>query len=358
MSSRRPFAALLAFSVLCLAGVARGDTIVLVNGDVVTGEVIKLDRDELVVDADLLDDIRIDLEDIASVTTSRPFVVGFDRETVTGQIVVIDGRTYVRSASSSETDSATTSADEEVDGELREIRFEEVFLFEPLEAHIRYEGDLDLGINGASGNTEQASFNVSGEFAPAIGLNTLRIEGQLNRTVSQGERIASNWRVQGAYEREFTKRWTLVGLNRYERDRFQDLDLRITGAAGPRMTVFRKNPELEIFLGPAGVDESFVEGDDRTFVAALWALSFDHDVSWPDVNIYHKHNIVAGLSDRQTIIQSTTGLKWDLVGDLDLKLEYQIDWNSNPTEGAGEVDQRYLIKLSFDFEGDENDWLH
>lgn len=353
----RPFAAFFAFFSLALVGVARGDTIVLVNGDVITGEVLRLERDELVVDADMLDDVRIDLEDIASVTTSRPFVVGFDRETVTGQIVVIDGRTYVRTSSASEAQDDTSSEPTEHDADLREVRFEDVFLFEPLEAHIRYEGDLDLGINGASGNTEQASFNVSGEFAPSIGLNTVRIEGQLNRTVSQGERIASNWRAQGAYEREFTQRWTLVGLNRFERDRFQDLDLRITGAAGPRLTVFRKNPELEIFLGPAGVDESFVEGDDRTFVAALWALSFEHDVSWPDVKIYHKHNIVAGLSDRQTIIQSTTGLKWDLVGDLDLKLEYQVDWNSNPTEDAGEVDQRYLIKLSYEFEGDENDWL-
>lgn len=344
----------LTLALALAAAAVRADTVHLTNGDIVRGDILELDDDELVVDADKLDDVNIDIDDIAWVETSRPFLVQYtDGTEIRGYVAYVDGRMLVRPPPDS---SGGRPVRRRADPQ-RALDFAEVADFDPAEAWISYEAELDVGINGASGNTDQASFAVSGELAPTFGPYTLRLNGQLNHVRTNDVETAANWRFQGAFEREINYRWSVVGLNRYECDRFQDLDLRITAAAGPFARLLRKRPSLEIFLGPAFVNEAFYSEDDRTFAAALWSLDFEYDFPKPDITPYHNHNLVIGLSDRQTIVQTTTGLKLELVDDLDLKLEYQFDWNNKPTDDAEAIDQRYLVKISYELEGDENDWF-
>lgn len=360
-SCRRAIVAivLLVWLVLAVAGDARADTVHLTNGDVVTGTILELDDDEIVFDAALLDEVRIEIEDIAYLETSRPVSIQYgDGREVTGYVVREHGQMVLR-PERPEAAADEPGVDTEANGAATDapvVTLGELFKLEPVETYYRYEGELDVGINVASGNTDQSSFNVSGMIAPSFGKNTVRLSGQLNRTVSDGDTTASNWRIDGSYEREFTRRWRAVALNRYENDKFQDLDLRVTAAAGPGYTLLFAQPSLDVFLAPAYVHETFDGGEKRDFAALLWGLNFAYDVPRPDLNFYHTHSISVGVTESQTVALTTTGFKWEIIGDLDLKLEYQVDWNSKPAAGADEFDQRYLVKISYDFEGDENDW--
>ncbi len=409
----------LALLLVCAAHVA-ADTVHLKNGDIVSGEILELDGDEVVVDTELIDIIRIDAGDITYLETSRPFTIQYhDGSDANGYIVHEDGQMVLRAelpesaeqedpkpAAADATDGveaveaevaeaaapggavvaevvtppdadvvedtgamAEAAVDEEtsnyeaeiaattVASEGRVVTLDEVFNLEAVETYYRYEAEVDVGINVSKGNTDQSNFNLSGMIAPSFGKNTVRLGGQLNRTESDGETTVSNWRIDASYEREFSRRWRAIALNRYENDKFQDLDLRVTAAAGPGYSILIDNPSLDVFLAPAYVHESFTE-EDRDFAALLWRLDFEYEIPKPDVTFYHNHSLTVGVTESQTVALTTTGFKWEMIGDLDLKLEYQVDWNSQPADGADEFDQRYMLKVSYDFAGDEHDWFH
>ena len=449
ISIRAMFVLVLVFA--CVAPAA-ADTVHLTNGDIVTGEILELDGDEIVLDAALLDVVRIEVEDIRHLETSRPFTIQYhDGSDASGYIVLEDGQMVLRAepADSAEPDAskgaeapdaddtaeaevaavggedveaevaAAEATSDDVEAEMPEaavvgvetagteveadlaampdaeavaatvgdetsaatpddeltkheaevaanvaasdgrvVTLDEIFNLEVVETYYRYEAEIDVGINVSKGNTDQSSFNVSGMIAPSFGKNTVRLGGQLNRTEADGETTASNWRIDASYEREFTRRWRAIALNRYENDKFQDLDLRVTASAGPGYSILLDNPSLEVFLAPAYVHQTFKEDPSRDFAALLWRLDFEYEIPKPDSTFYHNHSLTVGVTESQTVAQTTTGFKWELIGDLDLKLEYQLDWNSKPADNADEFDQRYMLKISYDFEGDERDWFH
>ena len=79
----------------------------------------------------------------------------------------------------------------------------------------------------------------------------------------------------------------------------------------------------------------------------LWTEAFQ---------LYHKDTITVGLTESQTIVLTTTGLRASLIGDLTLSAEVQFDWNDSPADGTQKTDERYFLKLGYQFRGDETDW--
>jgi putative salt-induced outer membrane protein YdiY len=223
-----------------------------------------------------------------------------------------------------------------------------------------YDAYVQFGLNIAQGNSDSEYINFAAAFLPSFGRNTIVLDGQWNRGKADGELAASNWRINGQYEREFWDRWFWLLFNSYEHDALQDLDLRITAATGIGYKFFVPDPTLlKVSLGPAFVDENF-EGsdDDRQFAALRWTLDFDQDLWSPDVSIYHRHRVMYGLTEDQLLLQTAQGLRFALIADLALLLEFQFDHNDNPAEGAKKDDYRYLAKLAYAFAGDQNDLWH
>ena len=50
------------------------------------------------------------------------------------------------------------------------------------------------------------------------------------------------------------------------------------------------------------------------------------------------------------------GIELDLFGDFTLSAEFRIDWDNEPAENAKKTDTRYMLKIGYAFEGDEDDW--
>ena len=46
-------------------------------------------------------------------------------------------------------------------------------------------------------------------------------------------------------------------------------------------------------------------------------------------------------------------MAWDLV----LSAEVETNWENEPAEDTKKWDTRYMLKIGFEFEGDEDDWF-
>jgi len=341
--------------VLVLAGAAQAGMVRLQNGDVITGKILKVSGGKILIDTEHSGEIKIDAKYVVDVQSDRVLTVEYeDGREVDGYVAVgPNGELVVQEAApeAAAPEEAAEGAPVDLAG-IKDVR--------EVTPYFRYLADLQLGVNVAKGNSDSENVNLFASFVPSFGKNTIALDGQWNRGKSNGELAASNWRLNGQYEREFWKRWYWLLFNSYEYDKLQDLDLRITAATGLGYKFFEPDPTLlRVSLGPAYVNENFTgSGDDRQFAALRWTLDFDQDIWSPDVSIYHNHKVTVGLSESQLLVLTTQGLRFNLIGDLALLFEFQFDHNNNPSAGAKPDDYRYLVKLAYAFEGDGTDYWH
>ncbi len=89
-----------------------------------------------------------------------------------------------------------------------------------------------------------------------------------------------------------------------------------------------------------------------------WRLNLSRDLYKNEITFYHDNRYLNNLQTLSDIIVETkTGIEFDLGWDLKLSTELQADWENKPADDAKKWDTRYILKIGFDFEGDENDWF-
>lgn len=333
---------------------AAADTVRLRNGDVISGKLLSVSGGKAAVETVHSGDVVILMEEVVAIDTDRVMTVEYqDGREIDGIIETsAEGIITVREGAAPE---AAEAAAGEPPAALDLTDTEAIHEITP---YFRYVGNVDFGLSIAKGNSDNENIGLSALLAPSFGKNTVVLTGRWNRGKADGKVNASNWRINAQYEREFRKRGFFLLFNSYEADKLQDLDLRISAGAGLGYWFFKPDPTLlKVSLAPAFVDENFKgTDDDRQFAALRWTLDFDQDLWSPDVSIYHNHILTVGLPEDQLILLTAQGLQFALIADLALKAEFQWDYNKSPADDAKSSDYRYLLKIAYDFSGDENNW--
>ena len=109
----------------------------------------------------------------------------------------------------------------------------------------------------------------------------------------------------------------------------------------------------------AYVIETLEEGDDDANYAAFrWKLDFSRDLYKDDITIYHNHQYLNSLQTfSDIIIETRTGIQFDLAWDFTLSAEFQSNWDNSPAGDADKLDTRYVLKIGYEFEGDQDTWF-
>lgn len=344
----------------CSAAPLAADVLYLKNGDKLTGSVIDIDEGDIHFDSDLADEVEVSLGDVESIETTTPLEIELEDGTIAVGYVVRDedGTMYLRDGERGEEMDGKPGVTD-ADRAAGPFDLAQVHHVEEAKTYFNYSAHLDFGLTAATGNSDQNTMNAGFGFAPNFGKNHLSIQGQLNRAENDGDTTASNWRVQNRYERDLTRKLFAAALLDFENDKLADLNLRTSFAPGLGYRFFDGSPtDLKVFLGPAYIHANYKgSDDDADFLAALWRLDLEQDLWTSDLQLYHNHRLTVGITETGVLLLTTTGLKVDLIADLDLLLEFQYDWNSEPADDAKQSDQRYLVKLRYSFDGDQNEWF-
>lgn len=96
------------------------------------------------------------------------------------------------------------------------------------------------------------------------------------------------------------------------------------------------------------VNEDVERGEDHGYLAARWAVNFEHDV-WDDfAQLFHKHEGHADIEDTgNTLVDSSTGIRFPLSSGFLLTAKADLDWDSQPPEDATSLDKTYLITVGY-----------
>ena len=256
---------LLTIGFLSLARVAVGDTLVLKNGDHLTGTISDSDGKQLTLKTDYAGEIKVQWPAIQDITSEKPlYVVTPEKKTVNGNVTV-EGNAMVVHTST--------------EGEVR-VPLAAVTIVRSVDEEQAYEkglhpgllqdwkGGINVGFAFARGNSDTTNLNTGftadrKTLADEIKLYSSSIYTTNGATTggSPGGVTADAVLGGASYDRNLTKRLFVFGSGDFTHDALQDLTLRqiYTGGLGWH-EINNPNTTLDILAGVNYTREDYSDG--------------------------------------------------------------------------------------------------
>jgi putative salt-induced outer membrane protein YdiY len=300
------------------------DWVQLPSGEWLGGEVKVLYEDSLEFDSDEMGLTDIDWDDVVELRTVRVLELRpLGGASVTGKILVKDGKVTVVGETSTvfEKDEVLSMTA----GVPREINF--------------WSGDASASANYQSGNTDKETFNARVMVQRRTVEQRMIFEYIGNYDETESEETENNHRLTGDWDRFVTDRWfwsPVVG--EYFKDKFQNIEHRIgLGPAIGYQIIDNSTTEWRASTGPAYYKTWFQdvppgESDSEDSFAWQAKTRFDHELT-DDIDIWTDYRgLIANDDTGGYQHRLETGIAYDIIGDLDLRVTWIWDHISEPTE--------------------------
>jgi len=323
------------------------DWVQLVSGEWLKGEIRAMYEDSMEFDSEELDLLSLDLEDITVIRSAQQLAVRFTGDRVARGKLLMEGSDVTV-----------------IDGESQE-RFTRVDLLTISRAATSrrdyWSGDVSLGGNFRSGNTDQTEFSTSIALKRRTVESRITLDYLANFTRNNGVESANNHRLKLDWDRFVSDKFFIRPLfGEWYRDPFQNIDSRFTGGTGAGYQLIdSKKTEWSVFAGPAYQWTLFDEvepGEDDS--EGTWALSagttFDHEITGDiDFRYDYRFQITSEDAGRYNH-HMIAGFVFDLTDDLSMDVSLVWDRIEKPKPDADgslpeQDDYRLIFGLGYDF---------
>jgi putative salt-induced outer membrane protein YdiY len=281
--------------LIFLPGLLLADQVTLKNGDKISGQIIKKDGDKLTVKSEFLGEVTIPWAAVTSITSDQDLAVVLPGDkTITGRVNTTDGKVRITAPGGEQTVAvAEVSAIRNPDEEKKFERMLRPGLL------ALWAGYFDLGLALARGNaratTLSTAFNAS--RVTRNDKTTLYFNELYSTATIAGKSAATADALRGglSYDRKLHSRLFVNVFNDYEKDRFQNLDLRFVLGGGLGFSVIKSERTRLDILGGIDYNRSHFEalpiqssaeayfGDDWTYkLSGITALNQSFRI-FPDI---------------------------------------------------------------------------
>jgi len=338
---KHSFRYLLAFFTLIasLHADASADRVELINGSVIIGTFHDADNGVIVIDTDFAGRLTIDKTLILSMAVGSPVTLQMN-----------DGTVY--EASNLVVDNQTLALHDDADANYE---IDQLLRINPepweLGKAYRHTGQASSAFSLQRGNTvlDELDYRVNSRWRSLKDRFTVNLEGEVRE--ANRARTAENWMITGKYDRFQTGAYYWGISASAEENRFADLDLRTTFGPYLGRSFLEGTPfEVELEGGLSQVNEDFASDVDRSYLGLTWSVRSESQYFGTASRLYIDHKGVKNLSDRNNLILNTTvGLAFPLLGQIQGATEVVLDYNSGAVDGTEELDQTYRFRLGYNW---------
>ena len=321
---------------LLSAGAVPADVVWMKNGDRITGDIKRVWDNEVFLETAYADEFALSLDAVARIESDEDLEIELrDHSEITGRFA-IDGAGNMILV----TDSGTRP--------FAPMDIEE--LTEP-EDEFDWDARSDFSYSATRGNTETSDFLWQLDGGVKIGDHRHRLDFRLDRKDQDGLTTKEQYTASYLYSWFFSDRWFLSSGIGYERDPIRQLTYRYTPGGGVGFQFFEDAYRLfEISISAIGVRERLAgETDEST--AARWQLRYRRDLLGGDLEFFHDHRYWVYLTGRTNQVADTsTGIRWDVWGDIYMNVQVDWDWESNPAAGNEQEDVTYALGIGIELD--------
>jgi putative salt-induced outer membrane protein YdiY len=323
-------------AVMALAAPAFADQLKMKNGDVITGEVKKIEGGSVFIEPGYGSEFSVDLAEVVSIEADQVFEVE------------LESGKEVEATFGGGSDGRQTVV---VDGAPMDVAMTDLAAATEPTAWYDRVSHVDVNITENSGNTDSSNWLVFADTALRLGDHRHLGELTFRREKIDGATTKKQDLFNYNYNWLFRGPWYLGAMFSYERDPIKELDHRYTtGVTLGRDLIDDSDTFLTASIGAGWSEEEFTGLPADSGATALWDLRYTQDFRGGDFAFFHNHNINFHLyGDDNMIFKSNTGVAFDLFADVYAKISFRYDYESEPAAGAEKDDTTLAIGIGAKF---------
>ena len=337
-------------TLLLAVGAANADTITLKNGDRISGEIVALRDGKIIVKTAYAGEVPVDRAMLGGVTSESGvtvFLASGDR--FTGEIVPLEGgRVNVMTEGGAVGVSVAdiTGLNEEPGGGKSDLQAEVDRLSSPTEL---WKGKFAMGAFLTDGNTDRLGGSLGLTLTRETPGDKLTAKAGINYVEEDGTKVVDEQLLSLREDVKFDP-WYVYALLSFERDEFEDLDLRGIFAPGVGRNLVKDDTlSIDVEIGPTLTYNNYVSRDAeyaselRIGFIAAWKV-------FGEARITEDLQIFPSLTDTGEFrFISETAFEQPLGGSWFMKLSLIDRYNSDVSDDTEENDFEVRLALIYDF---------
>ena len=326
------------------------DTLVMNNGDHISGEVLLRQGDVLKFKTAYAGEISVKWSEIQSVTTDNAMTLQLDNERV------------IKSHSITNQDEQTLAIKGEVEEQEMVLSQQTLTALNPepwtLGEGYKFTGLINFSTKNERGNNDKDELDADADILFRRQRDRAKFSLVFEKDNQDGEATKNKWSVRGSYDYFPEKQWNYGikvpkwfygGTLMAQKDQFADLTLRLI--AGPHIGYqFYEGHDRNLLVqtGVLRVHEQFQNDPDNDFWGAGWHIDYDQYLFNDITQFYHKQVGVYGIQDPHKLLwTSWTGFRVPLWAGFIASTEIEIEYDSEPASDADTTDTTYRLKLGY-----------
>jgi putative salt-induced outer membrane protein YdiY len=313
------------------------DTVLLKNGDRLSGKIKKMDHLTIAIQTDYAGEIYVNRNSIISFSTDNPVTIMFNDNTLAQVPVKAVVDSMMESGDSNSSDSVMSLGDIAYLNPSPDITG----------VGTAFSGQINIGGIRKGGNTVSDEWHFDFDSRFDSGKNRYIFDGVANYESADHKDTELKWFLQSRYNRFFDKHWYGLGNFSYEYDKFKGLRTRINSGVGAGYQFFDDDEShLSAEFGPNLVYEKLKEEGDNCYAAFRWAATFRHPLIMHKLDFFHNHSCLVSMHQLDNIIVKTsTGMTIPIVMlNIQTSIQFDWDWENIPDPGKKRTDTRFIIK--------------
>jgi len=317
------------------------DEVQLANGDRLTGEIARMEKQLLLLKTTYAGDVQLKWQEVVGITSDQELTFRLkNNEVWIGRAICPSkGRIQIEAQRI---------------GESAELPLEQIEAINPSPPPpaITFKGNVAGGGNVSRGNTDETSANASADFEARSKRHRLTLAGKYNYGETDSEITTRNALGRIKYDFFLIKSLYTYAHGRFERDDFQDIKLRSVYGLGLGYQIL-DTERIGLFAeaGASYFNVDFFEARDRDYVGARESLSCNLDIIPKRIKFFHLHELYYSLDESKTYyLSSEQGFRLLLFRNFFAKFQVDFDYNSKPAPGKEKADISYIGSLGYEFE--------
>ena len=311
---------------------AGADFVMMKNGDRITGEIEKIWNGEVFIEPEYGDTYAVELEYVAYVRTEQEFEVELRR-----------GRKMVKVMGRLGLDEAGRAAVLVEDG-ARSYPLSAVDNMLEVEEFFEWEVRSDISVNVATGNSNTNSGRFFAQGRIKLGEHRHLLEFTRDGAKADGEITKDQTDIYYEDLWTFRENWFMRGSVTWTRDPIRDLQSRSQFYIAPGLHIWDDSKRtLNLSAGPNLLVED-IGTEEQQSLSVQAVFRYEQRFLDDDLILFQETDLQRVISGRENrILNTRSGIRWDLPQDIYVNLQLNYDYETNPAEGRQKEDVTYLV---------------
>ena len=305
------------------------------NGDVITGEISKIEDGQVFIKPAYADEFAVALPEVDSIEADQLFDVVLD-DGSEAEATFEHGRDGMQALV--------------IDGDTVSVALADVTLAVEPEPWYERTSSAEVNMTMNSGNTDSRNNLIYADTDVRLGDHRHHADLTFRRDETDGVSTKKQDLLRYNYNWLFSDPWYIGATATYERDPIKELDHRYTVGALIGRDIFNEdNRFLSISLGAGYTDEQYFTSSDSG-ATGLWKLDYTQDLRGGDLAFFHNHTLnYQFFGENNAIFKSNTGFRYSLLGDIYTNVSVRYDYETEPPAGTDNTDTTLVIGLGATF---------